>query len=50
MLKGSESSGNAQIVKGMIPLSEMFDLHYITFCNTGRGTFSVTTTMKEDVP
>ena len=49
--EGSEVRGNAQIVKGMIPLSEMFG--YATTLRSatqGRGTFSMTFDHYEDVP
>ena len=48
---GSEVRGTAQIVKGMIPLSEMFG--YATTLRSatqGRGTFSMTFDHYEDVP
>ena len=50
-VEGSEVRGNAQIVKGMIPLSEMFG--YATTLRSatqGRGTFSMTFDHYEDVP
>ncbi|MCW6652444.1 elongation factor G [Aerococcaceae bacterium NML191292] len=50
-VEGSEMRGNAQIVKGMIPLSEMFG--YATTLRSatqGRGTFSMTFDHYEDVP
>ena len=50
-VEGSEVRGNAQIVKGMIPLSEMFG--YATTLRSatqGRGTFSMTFNHYEDVP
>ena len=50
-IEGSEVRGNAQIVKGMIPLSEMFG--YATTLRSatqGRGTFSMTFDHYEDVP
>ena len=50
-VEGSEIRGNAQIVKGMIPLSEMFG--YATTLRSatqGRGTFSMTFDHYEDVP
>ena len=50
-VEGSEVRGNAQIVKGMIPLSEMFG--YATTLRSatqGRGTFSITFDHYEDVP
>ena len=50
-VEGSEVRGNAQIVKGMIPLSEMFG--YATTLRSatqGRGTFSMTSDHYEDVP
>ncbi|MCW6661300.1 elongation factor G [Aerococcaceae bacterium NML201209] len=50
-IEGSEMRGNAQIVKGMIPLSEMFG--YATTLRSatqGRGTFSMTFDHYEDVP
>ena len=50
-IEGSEIRGNAQIVKGMIPLSEMFG--YATTLRSatqGRGTFSMTFDHYEDVP
>ena len=49
-VEGSEVRGNAQIVKGMIPLSEMFG--YATTLRSatqGRGTFSMTFDHYEDV-
>ena len=50
-VEGSEVRGNAQIVKGMIPLSEMFG-YATTFrsATQGRGTFSMTFDHYEDVP
>ncbi|QTU82968.1 elongation factor G [Carnobacteriaceae bacterium zg-C25] len=50
-VEGSELRGNAQVVKGMIPLSEMFG--YATTLRSatqGRGTFSMTFDHYEDVP
>ena len=50
-IEGSEIRGNAQIVKGMVPLSEMFG--YATTLRSatqGRGTFSMTFDHYEDVP
>ncbi|MBF0780338.1 MULTISPECIES: elongation factor G [unclassified Granulicatella] len=50
-VEGSEIRGNAQVVKGMIPLSEMFG--YATTLRSatqGRGTFSMTFDHYEDVP
>ena len=50
-VEGSKVRGNAQIVKGMIPLSEMFG--YATTLRSatqGRGTFSMTFDHYEDVP
>ena len=50
-IEGSEVRGNAQIVKGMVPLSEMFG--YATTLRSatqGRGTFSMTFDHYEDVP
>ena len=50
-VEGSEVRGNAQIVKGMIPLSEMFG--YATTLRSatqGRGTFTMTFDHYEDVP
>ena len=50
-VEGSEVRGNAQIVKGMIALSEMFG--YATTLRSatqGRGTFSMTFDHYEDVP
>ncbi|OFK55699.1 elongation factor G [Globicatella sp. HMSC072A10] len=50
-IEGSEVRGNAQIVKGMIPLAEMFG--YATTLRSatqGRGTFSMTFDHYEDVP
>ena len=50
-VEGSEVRGNAQIFKGMIPLSEMFG--YATTLRSatqGRGTFSMTFDHYEDVP
>ena len=50
-VEGSEVRGNAQIVKGMVPLSEMFG--YATTLRSatqGRGTFSMTFDHYEDVP
>lgn len=50
-VEGSEMRGNAQVVKGMIPLSEMFG--YATTLRSatqGRGTFSMTFDHYEDVP
>ena len=50
-VEGSEVRGNAQIVKGMIPVSEMFG--YATTLRSatqGRGTFSMTFDHYEDVP
>ena len=50
-VEGSEMRGNAQIVKGMVPLSEMFG--YATTLRSatqGRGTFSMTFDHYEDVP
>ena len=50
-VEGSEVRGTAQIVKGMIPLSEMFG--YATTLRSatqGRGTFSMTFDHYEDVP
>ena len=50
-VEGSEVRGNAQIVKGMIPLSEMFG--YATTLRSatqGRGTFSMTFDHYEDIP
>ena len=50
-VEGSEIRGNAQIVKGMVPLSEMFG--YATTLRSatqGRGTFSMTFDHYEDVP
>ena len=50
-VEGSEVRGNAQIVKGMIPLSEMFG--YATTLRSatqGRGTFSMSFDHYEDVP
>ena len=50
-VEGSEVRGNAQIIKGMIPLSEMFG--YATTLRSatqGRGTFSMTFDHYEDVP
>ncbi len=50
-IEGSEVRGNAQIVKGLIPLSEMFG--YATTLRSatqGRGTFSMTFDHYEDVP
>ena len=50
-VEGSEVRGNAQIVKGMIPLSEMFG--YATTLRSatqGRGTFSMTFDHYEDDP
>ncbi|HFI0463457.1 TPA: elongation factor G [Streptococcus suis] len=50
-IEGSEARGNAQIIKAMIPLSEMFG--YATTLRSatqGRGTFSMTFDHYEDVP
>ena len=50
-IEGTQTRGNAQIVKGMIPLSEMFG--YATTLRSatqGRGTFSMTFDHYEDVP
>jgi len=50
-IEGSEARGNTTIVKGMIPLSEMFG--YATALRSatqGRGTFSMTFDHYEDVP
>lgn len=50
-VEGSEIRGNAQVVKGMIPLAEMFG--YATTLRSatqGRGTFSMTFDHYEDVP
>ncbi|MGX7105239.1 elongation factor G [Globicatella sanguinis] len=50
-VEGSEVRGNAQVVKGMIPLAEMFG--YATTLRSatqGRGTFSMTFDHYEDVP
>ncbi|MBK0347500.1 elongation factor G [Aerococcaceae bacterium zg-ZJ1578] len=50
-VEGSEIRGNAQIIKSMIPLSEMFG--YATTLRSatqGRGTFSMTFDHYEDVP
>ena len=50
-VEGSEIRGNAQIIKAMIPLSEMFG--YATTLRSatqGRGTFSMTFDHYEDVP
>ncbi|MGO4937654.1 elongation factor G [Fundicoccus sp. Sow4_H7] len=50
-IEGTQARGNAQIVKGMIPLSEMFG--YATTLRSatqGRGTFSMTFDHYEDVP
>ncbi len=50
-VEGSEMRGNAQIVKGMIPLSEMFGYATTLRSSTqGRGTFSMTFDHYEDVP
>ncbi len=50
-VEGSEVRGNAQIVKGMIPLSEMFGYATVLRSATqGRGTFSMTFDHYEDVP
>lgn len=50
-IEGSEARGNTTIVKGMIPLAEMFG--YATALRSatqGRGTFSMTFDHYEDVP
>nr|WP_276933494.1 elongation factor G [Globicatella sulfidifaciens] len=50
-VEGSEVRGNTQVVKGMIPLAEMFG--YATTLRSatqGRGTFSMTFDHYEDVP
>ena len=50
-VEGSEIRGNAQVVKGLIPLAEMFG--YATTLRSatqGRGTFSMTFDHYEDVP
>ncbi len=50
-IEGSEARGNTNIVKGMIPLAEMFG--YATSLRSatqGRGTFSMTFDHYEDVP
>ncbi|UUX32876.1 elongation factor G [Fundicoccus culcitae] len=50
-IEGTQARGNAQIVKGIIPLSEMFG--YATTLRSatqGRGTFSMTFDHYEDVP
>ena len=50
-VEGSEMRGNAQIVKGMIPLSEMFGYATTLRSSTqGRGTFSMAFDHYEDVP
>ncbi|MGY3723986.1 elongation factor G [Granulicatella balaenopterae] len=50
-VEGSEMRGNAQIVKAMIPLSEMFGYATTLRSSTqGRGTFSMTFDHYEDVP
>ncbi|MGX7098904.1 elongation factor G [Globicatella sanguinis] len=50
-VEGSEVRGNAQIVKGMIPLAEMFGYATTLRSSTqGRGTFSMTFDHYEDVP
>ena len=50
-VEGSEVRGNAQIVKGMIPLSEMFGYApTLRSATQGRGTFSMTFDHYEDVP
>ena len=50
-IEGSEVRGNTTIVKGTIPLAEMFG--YATALRSatqGRGTFSMTFDHYEDVP
>lgn len=50
-VEGSEVRGNAQVVKGMIPLAEMFGYATTLRSSTqGRGTFSMTFDHYEDVP
>ncbi|MHA3226445.1 elongation factor G [Globicatella sulfidifaciens] len=50
-VEGSEIRGNAQVVKGMIPLAEMFGYATTLRSSTqGRGTFSMTFDHYEDVP
>ncbi|WP_124058170.1 elongation factor G [Vaginisenegalia massiliensis] len=50
-IEGTETRGNAQIVKSMIPLSEMFGYATTLRSSTqGRGVFSMTFDHYEDVP
>ncbi|MGB3161451.1 elongation factor G [Carnobacterium sp.] len=50
-IEGSEARGNTMIVKGTIPLSEMFGYATSLRSSTqGRGTFSMTFDHYEDVP
>ncbi|MED2981900.1 elongation factor G [Bacillus thuringiensis] len=50
-VEGMEARGNAQVVRAMVPLSEMFGYATALRSNTqGRGTFSMTFDHYEEVP
>ena len=50
-IEGTQTRGNAQIVKSLIPLSEMFGYATTLRSSTqGRGTFSMQFDHYEDVP